>query len=231
MLTTPESLAWIGPRRRMDRARDLMRTSIYFAPVQPDSAADDRQRIIEAAYGCLSEPHSGPVPVAAILQRAGVSSRAFYRHFASKDELFLGMLRDETAALVDRLDHVVAEGRGTPTELLEAWVDEMFRLVFDEEIRMHFGVIASDELRAAKGYVETREKAHADRERSLTRILQLGSEDGSFPLTDPEPDAVAINAIVSRVLPNVYYNDPDSIAEAKASILNFALRALGAVPR
>ena len=33
---------------------------------------DDRQGIIDAAYGCLYEPHSGPIPVAAILERAGL---------------------------------------------------------------------------------------------------------------------------------------------------------------
>ncbi len=62
--------------------------------MQPDTPNDDdRGCIVDAAYGCLSEPHSGPIPVAAILQRAGVSTRAFYRHFESKDELFLAMLR------------------------------------------------------------------------------------------------------------------------------------------
>ena len=67
--------------------------SLQSAIVQPDSpTVDDRQGIIDAAYGCLSEPHSGPISVAAILERAGLSTRAFYRHFASKDELFLAML-------------------------------------------------------------------------------------------------------------------------------------------
>ena len=70
--------------------------SLQFAIVQPDPPTpDDRHGIIDAAYDCLSEPHSGPIPVAAILERAGLSTRAFYRHFASKDELFLAMLRQE----------------------------------------------------------------------------------------------------------------------------------------
>ncbi|MGV0655745.1 TetR/AcrR family transcriptional regulator [Mycolicibacterium phlei] len=199
--------------------------------MQPDAVRDDRQRIIEAAYSCLSEPHEGPVPVAAILQRAGVSSRAFYRHFASKDELFLAMLRQETDALADRLDRVVAETGGTPTELLEAWIDEMLEVVSNDEIGMHFAVIDSDEIRVAKGYRETREKAHADRERSLVKILRLGSEDGSFPLTDPDNDAVAINAIISRVLPDQLCGSHQGIQHAKARVLDFALRALGAKER
>ena len=63
---------------------------------------------------------------------------------------------------------------------------------------MHLMVIDSDEVRAAKGYREARERTHADRERSLVEILRRGRDDGSFPLADPEHDAIAISAVVSR---------------------------------
>ena len=154
--------------------------------MQPDSPnADDRQGIIDAAYGCLYEPHSGPIPVAAILERAGLSTRAFYRHFASKDELFLAMLRQEGDALADRLDRIADELPGDPVEQLTAWIEQIFALAHDPRLRMHLTVIDSDEVRAAKGYRETRERLHADRERSLDRVLRAGRDDGSFPLAEP----------------------------------------------
>ncbi|WP_231745187.1 TetR/AcrR family transcriptional regulator [Mycobacterium sp. IS-1590] len=196
--------------------------------MQHEFAARDRERIIEAAYDCLSQPHTGPVPVAAILQRAEVSTRAFYRHFQSKDELFLAMLREETDALARRLDRVLEEKSGAPAEQLEAWIEAMFGLIHDEEMRMHFTVIDSDEVRAARGYRETREKAHADRERSLVEILRRGRDAGAFPLADPEQDAVAINAIISRVLICQTFDDHEGLRLAKARVLDFALRALGA---
>ncbi|OBI73033.1 TetR family transcriptional regulator [Mycobacterium sp. E740] len=183
---------------------------------------------MEAAYACLSQPHTGPIPVAAILQRAQVSTRAFYRHFESKDELFLAMLRRETDALADRLDRVAENGSGAPADRLEAWIEVMFGLFHDDEVRMQFTVIDSDEVRAAKGYRETREKAHADRERSLVKILRRGCEDGSFPLADPEQDAFAVNAIISRVMVLQTYDDHEGLRRAKARVLDFALRALGA---
>lgn len=149
--------------------------------MQPDTAdGDDRGCIIEAAYTCLSEPHSGAIPVAAILQRAGVSTRAFYRHFESKDELFLAMLRRETDTLAERRDRILAEQPGRPVDQLNAWIGEMFELVHDAQVRMHLTVIDSDEAHAAKGYRETREQAHADRGRSLVEILRRGLDDGSF---------------------------------------------------
>lgn len=205
-----------------------MSASIYFALVQPESTDDDRGCIIDAAYSCLSEPHSGAIPVATILQRAGVSTRAFYRHFESKDELFLAMLRQETDALAERLDRVVQQHSGDAVRQLEAWINGMFGLIHDDQTRQHFSVIDSDEVRAARGYRETRDKAHADRERSLVEILRLGREDGSFPQARPELDAMAINAVMSRVMIAQSYDDHEGLRRAKADILDFALRALGA---
>ena len=147
-----------------------------------------RQGIIDAAYGCLSELHSGPIPVAAILDRAGLSTRAFYRHFASKDELFLAMLRQEAESLADRLDRILDQP-GDPVDQLRAWVDLMFDLACDPQLRTHLTVIDSDEVRAAKGYREMRERLHADRERSLVRVLERGRDDGSLPLAQPQQDA------------------------------------------
>jgi AcrR family transcriptional regulator len=204
--------------------------SLESAIVQPDAASDnDRGCIIDAAYGCLSEPHSGPIPVAAILQRAGVSTRAFYRHFESKDELFLALLRQESDALADRLDRIVDEGSGDPVDQLKAWIGQMFGWMHDAELRMHLTVIDSDEVRAAKGYRETRERAHADRERSLVEILRRGQVDGSFPLADPDHDAVAISAIISREMVNLSPGDGERLRRSLAWVVEFSLRALGAV--
>jgi AcrR family transcriptional regulator len=203
--------------------------SLEFAIVQPDTASDnDRGCIIDAAYRCLSEPHSGPIPVAAILQRAGVSTRAFYRHFESKDELFLALLRQESEALADRLDRIVDEGSGAPGDQLKAWIGQMFGWMHDAELRMHLTVIDSDEVRTAKGYRETRERAHADRERSLVEILRRGRADGSFPLADPDHDAVAISAVISREMVNQSPGDEARLRRSLDWVLEFALRALGA---
>ena len=205
--------------------------SLQFAIVSTDSQSlDDRQGIIDAAYGCLYEPHSGPIPVAAILGRAGLSTRAFYRHFSSKDELFLAMLRQEGEALAGRLDRIVDEVSGGPVEQLTAWIETMYLLARDPDLRMHLTVIDSDEVRAATGYREARERLHADRERSLERVLQNGRDDGSFPLAQPR-DAVFISAIVSRELTISAPGNAEDLQRGRARVLDFALRALGAGAR
>ncbi len=189
----------------------------------------DRDRIIDATYGCLSEPHTGPIPVAAILARAGVSTRAFYRHFASKDELFLAMLRHESDALAGRLD-CVADRPGDPVEQLRRWIETMFGLAGDARLRAHLTVLDSAEVRAADGYQMVRERAHADRERSLVRILERGRRDGSFPLACPDTDALAISAVVSRVLAVRPRGHQNELSDVIARVFDFSLRALGVRP-
>lgn len=191
------------------------------------SADDDREKIIDAAYRCLSERHVSPVPVAAILARAGCSSRAFYRHFRSKDGLFLAMIEKESAALSEQLDRIVAEHPGTPVEQLEAWVEQLFSLVFDPERRKRVLVIDSDEVRSAKGFREMRVRAHVDRERSLRVILARGRADGSMPLADPGWDAVAISAVVARALVGHADLSAGGLRAGVDCVMDFAMRALG----
>lgn len=191
----------------------------------------DRRRIIDAAYHCLSEPHPGPISVSQILHRAGVSSRAFYRHFETKDDLFLALLQDECDALAARVDRVADEAVGCPTDQLAAWIGEMFDMCTDPRQRMHLAVVDSHEVRAARGYRETRGRSHTQRERSLTEILGRGRADGSFPLTEPGTDAAAISAVVARVLAEQPIDDPEAIEKGLDRVLDFALRAVGAIAR
>lgn len=186
---------------------------------------------MQAAYVCLADPHAGPVPVATILRIAGVSSRAFYRHFMSKDDLFLALLEQEGQTVIGGVDRVAAEAAGSPVDQLEAWIAALFDLMVDPGQRMKLTVIDSEEVRAAKGYREIRERLHAARERGLSEILRRGLDDGSFPLAEPDTDAVAINAIVSRVLGGQTTADPEVWKKAHVAVVSFALRAVGATSR
>lgn len=167
--------------------------------------------------------------MSAILSSAGLSSRAFYRHFGSKDDLFLALLQQACSSIVANVDRVAEAAVGHPADQLADWIGEMFDSIADPEQLRQLAVIDCDEVRAAKGYREMRERLHVERERSLTRILRRGNVDGSFPLADPEHDAVAINAVVSRVMAHQNAQDVQAVKQAQARVLDFALRAVGAV--
>ncbi|ORB28194.1 TetR family transcriptional regulator [Amycolatopsis mediterranei S699] [Mycolicibacterium parafortuitum] len=186
---------------------------------------------MDAALRCLADPHIGPVPMALILRTAGVSSRAFYRHFQSKDDLFLALLDQECAEVVHRVDAVADAATGDAADQLAAWIGAMFDIVANTKARTQLMVVDSDEVRAAKGYRTVRERLHTAREKGLAEILRRGRDDGSFPLTDPDLDAMAINAVVSRVLGGQTSDDPERLKQAQVATLDFAFRAVGALGR
>ena len=170
--------------------------------------------------------------VSAILARAEVSSRAFYRNFESKDDLFLAMLEVGTEQLAVELDKTAAptvDGPADPLHRLRAWLDHVFILASDA-MHPYLSVVDCDEMRSAKGYREARERSRTRRESSLAAILELGRIDGSFPLAEPELDAMAIAALVSREVTSSRIYDPAQIPVARARVERFALRALGVVP-
>lgn len=167
--------------------------------------------------------------VSAILARAAVSSRAFYRHFQSKDDLFLAMLDQVTERLAVSLDEVADAATADPVGRLRDWLDQMFTLASDTDLHRYLAVLDCDEMRSAKGYREARELSRTRRETSLATILRAGRADGSFPLAEPESDAIAIAALVSRELTSARVFDPVQLPLSRARVQGFALRALGVV--
>ena len=190
--------------------------------------ADERAGIIRAAYACLSSPHTGPVSVAAILEAAGLSTRAFYRHFASKDELFLAMLKQDCDALAAELRTLADDTGGGPVAQMRAWIDRVVGLAYEPRRRAHAMVLDSDEVRVAKGYREASAQLRVDREKILADILRRGRNDGIFPLADPERDAAAIHAVVDRAFSPPIVDPSPQREHAVGYLVDFALRALGA---
>jgi AcrR family transcriptional regulator len=52
-----------------------------------------RERLLQAAHDLIEEDGYGAASVAAIADRAGVAAGTLYRHFASKEELFVEVFR------------------------------------------------------------------------------------------------------------------------------------------
>lgn len=188
---------------------------------------DERADIIEAAYSCMAAPRSGPVSVAAILDEAALSTRAFYRHFASKDELFLAMLRRDSALVARRLRRIADDSSMSPAGQLTAWVECLLDLVYHPRRRAHAMVLSSNEVRVAKGYLEASAELRDEREKILAEILQHGRADGSFPFVEPERDAAAIHALVDRAWAGPLRGLGEDQAELCGYVVDFSLRALG----
>src|SRR5947209_15247798 len=70
-----------------------------------------RERLLGAAQELIDEGGYGAASVAAIAERAGVASGTLYRHFASKEELFVEVFRSVCAG-EERAMHAAAANGG-----------------------------------------------------------------------------------------------------------------------
>jgi AcrR family transcriptional regulator len=71
--------------------------------------------------------------VAAVLEEARPSTRAFYRHFDSKDELVVAVFVEMARVEVLRLRRKMANTAGR-VEAVAAWINGRLDLAFDEQI-------------------------------------------------------------------------------------------------
>src|ERR1700761_3700027 len=95
---------------------------------------DVRRTIIAAASEALREQGVRGLSIAAVLDRAGLSTRAFYRHFESKDQLVAAVFLEMAHAEKRRLQRKMARA-ADPVEAVAAWIDGRLDLAFDESIK------------------------------------------------------------------------------------------------
>ncbi|MDY7105526.1 MAG: TetR/AcrR family transcriptional regulator [Actinomycetota bacterium] len=89
-----------------------------------NGSADERHQIIAA--GAIVLARSAEARVVDIVRAAGVSNNAFYRHFTSKDELVVAVVRSSVGTMVDDLRTLMA-GVEDPGESIRIWVHRVLR--------------------------------------------------------------------------------------------------------
>ena len=100
------------------------KTTVAIQPVGRPRRFDDqteRRMLIEAAIRVMAADGSGSLSVGEVLSESGLSTRAFYRHFESKEMLLEALMLREAAAVGRSLARVVAEAPD-PVAALEAWL-------------------------------------------------------------------------------------------------------------
>ena len=84
------------------------------------------QRLIDAALELMSNPDAGDLTVQNVAERAGLSLRAFYHHFPSKDDLLLAVFEEAIQTTARSLDQEVAAS-ADPLERLRIFTIEYYR--------------------------------------------------------------------------------------------------------
>jgi AcrR family transcriptional regulator len=94
--------------------------------------AAEARRLIDAAFVVMRREGIIDPQVRAIVQEAGLSNQAFYRHFASKDALLLAVLADGQRQLVAYVGRRAASTTD-PTEQVHRWINGVMAQARDRD--------------------------------------------------------------------------------------------------
>jgi len=182
-----------------------------------------RREILAAASTTLQEQGVRGLSVATVLERAGLSTRAFYRHFDSKEELVAAVFL-ETARVEKRRLRRRMSAATTEIEAVTAWIDGRLDLAFDESIGSDLRRLSLEAQSQSPGLVQP---AYAQMLKPLCDALQRGLRGGVFRHIDPETDAQFIHGVVWAGINEHWATGDCDRVELRERILGFCLRGLG----
>jgi AcrR family transcriptional regulator len=190
----------------------------------PDPAV--RREILDAASKTLREQGVRGLGISAVLERAGLSTRAFYRHFDSKDELVAAAFLETARVERRRLQRRMASA-ATEIEAVAAWIDSRLDLAFDDNIRSdlrRLSLEAQSQTVLSPGLVQP---AYAEMLKPLREALRRGLRSGAFHFIDPETEAQFIHGVVWAATNRQWATGDCDRDELRERILGFCLRGLG----
>jgi AcrR family transcriptional regulator len=101
--------------------------------MEPQADAEDAERILAATVRVLSRTAPGPPKVSDIIAEAGTCNKAFYRHFAGKEDLMHAVLRRGIARVTLHLRQQM-EREPDPAGQLGRWVRGLLDQVTDPHL-------------------------------------------------------------------------------------------------
>ena len=185
-----------------------------------------RRQILAAASTTLRDQGVRGLSIAAVLERAALGTRAFYRHFDSKDELVAALFLEMARAEERRLRRRMASAP-TEIEAVAAWIDGRLDLAFDDNIRSDLRRVsleAQSQMFASPNVVMP---AYAQLLKPLSQVLQHGLEHGVFHHIDPVTDAQAIHAVVWAGIERQWTTGDCDRDDVRQRALRFCLGGLG----
>jgi AcrR family transcriptional regulator len=190
---------------------------------------DVRCAILAAAYKSLHDHGVRGLSIATVLERVQLSTRAFYRHFESKDQLvaavFSEMARVETLRLRSKMANTAS-----PIEAVAAWIDGRLDLAFDQYTEFDLRRLSMEVQSGAFSSAEIVWPAINAIFEPLIEQLERGLALGAFQDIVPSTAAKSIHGVVWAATQRQWATHRWDRSEARERVLRFCLRGLGVAP-
>jgi AcrR family transcriptional regulator len=197
--------------------------------LEPRRARYEREveLLVRSALHVMRRKGHAAATVADVLAEAELSTRAFYRHFHSKDELFLAVFERDSVESSRRMQKRLAPLPGARARLL-GWIEEVLSLAYDRSRARRTRTLAGEASSLRSAYPSEFVAIHRAVYEPLINILEQGRSDGTFPAVHPEDDARSIHAVTWTLTEAHLGGDgPPDLESARAHVLRFCLPALG----
>jgi AcrR family transcriptional regulator len=195
--------------------------------LEPDPEV--RTALLSAASKVVREDGVRALSIARVLSRAQLGTRAFYRHFDSKDQLvsalFLEMARLEVVRLRRRMA-VTSD----PVRAVAAWIDGRLDLAFNEKIRSDLRQMSLEAQNQMSAAPEIVAPAYREILRPLVEELTRGGDLGLFSDIDPDGEALSIQGVVWSNVERHWATAGAELTDIREHVERFCLRGLGVAP-
>jgi AcrR family transcriptional regulator len=192
--------------------------------LSPDPAV--RSEILAAASTTLRELGVRGFNVAAVLDRANLSTRAFYRHFDSKDDLVAAVFLESARAEKRRLQRRM-NSAATDIEAVAAWIDARLDLAFDDNIRSDLRRLSLEAQSQTFASPSLIQPAYAEMLKPLSQALARGLQRKVFHRIDPAADAQFIHGVVWSGIDREWEAGDSDRNDLRQRVVRFCLRGLG----
>jgi AcrR family transcriptional regulator len=200
------------------------------ATTATESFDTERLQLMAAAEEVLARRGWWGFKLRSVLRQARLSTRSFYRHFDSKDDLLSALLGGELLAIADYLK-VLGDNTDSPIQGVWQYVQALMDLAFDQRIIKPASLFAVHWRKLLPEHTEVVERCADALTAPLADALEEGNRIGVLVCSDPAAEARAIFYLTSCMVfdrPNVSGQDSRGLAER--TVLPFVARALGVDP-
>jgi AcrR family transcriptional regulator len=193
------------------------------------SRDDESELLIAVARQILLNKNGSGFTLNEVLEESGLGTRAFYRHFASKDEVALAVFAEEAEREAKRLNNRMRDA-SDPIEGVMAWIDARLELGFDQRLAASLRPLTEEAVRASRQFPSQLEPAFNRTLEPLIEQLTRGMTTGVFKGIEPVADAKAIHHVVSGVVEQRWMGFPLPRRETRGQVMRFCLCALDVDP-
>lgn len=185
------------------------------------------RRFVDAAVELIASEGFEGLTLRAVLERTGLSRRAFYERFDGKEELVLAVFEQILKDAVSMYRHQL-ERVDDPLDRLRFVIESMVRGAQSDAGIRHAVAMSREHLRLSKARPDDLQEAIAPLVDLLAEQLSLGMQCGVVRPADPQELAMLVNNLVAATLHTSLLTTGGRREGAAEALWEFCLRAVRA---